>query len=277
MSLFTRREVLIGSAALLSLPAFSEAALPEKNPYAPFRMGIQSYSLRNFKLEEALAKTQSLGLKFWEAYPGHIPVTNDPVKQAEIKVLLAKYDIELRTFGVVDFSKNETDARAKFEFAKAMGIETLSAYPSLDSIDLLDRLTQEYKINIAIHNHGPGDNLYDKIAKGEKAMQGRNVRFGSCNDAGHYLRSGENPVEAARVFGKRVHGVHLKDLKIEANGDQHFTELGKGNLDLTGLLKLLKKNKFRGILSMEYEEHPENPIPYIEECLATVRETLKKR
>ena len=147
MSSFTRREVLLGSAALLVLPSFSEATLPEKNLYAPFRMGIQSYSLRNFQLEEALAKTKSLGLKFWEAYPGHIPVTSDPVKQAEIKVLLAKYDIELRTFGVVDFSKNEQDARTKFEFAKAMGIETLSAYPSLDSIDLLDRLTQEYKIN----------------------------------------------------------------------------------------------------------------------------------
>lgn len=45
-----------------------EWAGAEKSPYGPFRMSLQSYSLRHFPLEEALKITQSLGVKYWEAY-----------------------------------------------------------------------------------------------------------------------------------------------------------------------------------------------------------------
>ncbi len=275
MSLLTRRQLLAGSAALVSLSEFSSGADAQKPPYAPFRMSLQSYSLRNFGLEEALAKTQGLGISFWEAYPGHIAVTDHPRKQAEVKALLAKYKVQLRAFGVVGFTNHEKDARRTFEFARAMGIETLSASPDFASLELLDRLTQEYKINLAIHNHGPGDR-YDKITDEEKAFVGRGLRIGSCDDTGHFLRSNEDPVLAARVFGRRLLGVHLKDMRTEASGDKTFTELGKGSLDLLSLLKLLKKNRFGGLLSLEYEEQPENPIPAIQACLTTVRETLKK-
>jgi sugar phosphate isomerase/epimerase len=239
-------------------------------------MGIQSYSLRHFKAEEALAKTQALGLTFWEAFPGHLPMTADPKQIASYKEMLKTYGVTLAAYGVVDFSSDEKDARMKFEFAKRMGIETLSAYPRPDSIDLLDRLVKEYKINIAIHNHGPEDKLYDLIEKGERAMQGRDRRFGSCTDTGHYLRSNENPVVAATRFGKRVHGVHLKDVKSGANNAKTFTELGKGDLDTVGLLRVLRLNRFRGVLALEYEEHETEPMPYIAECLSATREAVQK-
>ena len=263
----------LGGAGLLA--AGGERAQAAKAPYGPFRMSIQSYSLRHFPLEEALKITQSLGLKYWEAYPGHFDVTDSATEQNRIKGLLKAHDITLKTFGVVYYGNNEKDWRKAFEFAKAMGIETLSSSPAPESFALLNKLVDEYKINIAIHNHGPGDR-YAKIATEAEALKGQNVRIGSCIDTGHFLRSSEDPVLAAQTFGKRVYGVHLKDVKTEANGDKHFTEVGKGDLNAPLLLQTLRKNGFKGLLSIEYEEHEDNPTPFIEECLAATRAAVKK-
>lgn len=268
------RQAAFGAASLALLPEHACAA--QKSPYGPFRMGIQSYSLRAFPIAEALAMTQKLGLKYIEIFPNHMPESDDPKVIAGYKELLKAHDIKVVTYGVVSFSNDEKAARREFDFAKAMGIEILSAYPTYDALPLLDKLVDEYKINIAIHNHGPGDDLYDKIEKGITAVKGHNVRIGSCNDTGHYLRSDEDPVEAAKKFGKRVYGVHLKDVKGGPGENKEFTEIGKGRLDTVALLKTLRANKFSGMLSLEYEEHEKEPIPYIEECLAATREAVKK-
>ena len=41
-------------------------------------------------------------------------------------------------------------------------------------------------------------------------------------------------------------------------------------------LKELRNLRYRQAMSLEYEEHPENPIAYIEECLAATREAVKQ-
>jgi sugar phosphate isomerase/epimerase len=276
----SRRDFLRGTTAaglglLTGLPALAQER-EGRSPYAPFRMGIQTYSLRAFKIEDACAKTQKLGLKFIEAFPNHLPQSDDPKVIASYKDLLKTYGLTLAAYGVVSFKNDEKAARREFDFAKAMGIETLTAYPTYDSLALLDGLAEEYKINIAIHNHGPGDDLYDKIEKFVKAVEGRSVRIGSCNDTGHYLRSDEDPVEATRKFGKRVYEIHLKDVKGGPGEQKEFTELGKGRLDTVALLKTLRANRFRGVVALEYEEHEKDPIPYIEECLAVAREAVKQ-
>ena len=280
--LVTRRTFLnsiaLGAAGVALLPYETAFAQESEAAYAPFRMGMQSYSLRGYNAEEALAKTQELGLTWWEGFDAHFPITDDPKTLADYKDKLRAHDIRMVTYGVVDFRNNEAEARRKFEFAKAMGIDTLSAYPSPDSFPLLSVLTQEYKINIGIHNHGPGDALYDTIPKVWTALQGQSPRIGACVDTGHYLRSDQDPVAAVRKFGKRVYGVHLKDVKSGPNGEKQFTEIGKGALDTVGLLRALKASHYssRGILSLEYEEHEEDPMPYIRECLSATRTAIKK-
>ncbi len=249
-----------------------------RGPYAPFRMGIQSYSLRHFKLDEALAKTQQLGLRNWEAYPAHIPQTDDPAKIKEMLDKLLAHQVRLRSWGVVGFDADEAKTRKVLDFAKAMNTGrgeagfVISADPNPDSFAVLDRVLEQYpNIFIAIHNHGPG-HRYDKITDVTKAIQGHHERIGACVDTGHYLRSGEDPVAAVKAFGKRTYGVHLKDVKDKTK----FTEVGKGDLKVADLLKELRGLQYRQIVSLEYEEHPENPISYIEECLAATREAIKQ-
>jgi sugar phosphate isomerase/epimerase len=287
----TRRDFLrlsaLGAAGLALLAPVGAAAGTTDNPgadpqsrpsdpYAPFRVGLQSYSLRHFGLDDALAKTQALGLAYWEAYPEHMPITDDPKMIAEYKNKLNAHDIRLLAYGVVDFSKDEADARRKFAFAKAMNVPVLSARPQPDSFDLLDKLVAEYKIDIAIHNHGPGDDLYDNFDKTLKAIAGHNPRIGGCDDTGHFLRSNISPVAAAGQFGKRLYDVHLKAVKDGPNGTKEFTEIGVTGslLDTLGLFQTLKKLQYRHLIAIEYEEHEDDPIPYIQQCLEATRRYL---
>jgi sugar phosphate isomerase/epimerase len=240
-------------------------------------MGIQSYSLREFKAEEALEQTKMLGLKYWESFPGHIPIGTLPKHIETQKAMLAKAGVTLIAYGVVPFDTNESAARERFEFAKAMGIKSLSADPNPDSatFDLLDKLVAEYDVAIAIHNHGPG-HRYNKISDVEKVIKDRHPKIGACVDTGHYLRSDEDPVEAVHRFGKRVFGVHLKDVKTLPDGKKQFKIAGEGDLKVTPLLQALKSLKYDYCVAIEYEENAKNPLPDIEACLKHVRECALK-
>lgn len=269
----TRRELLrragaTAGAALLPAAAAAQA----RRPYGPFRMGIQSYSLRGFRsLDAALEQTRTLGLRYWEAFSAHVPLTTDPAQVAEIQSKFRAARVRLLAHGVNGFGADRARNRQIFEAARALGIQTISADPTPDALDQLEQLVEEFQINIAIHNHGPGSR-YDKLQQVVDAVKGRHKRIGACVDTGHFLRSGENPVRAIETLGERVYGVHLKDVK----GGRQFTVLGKGDLDLLGTLRALRDLKYDQVLALEYEENPQNPIPEIQECLAAVRAAVEK-
>jgi inosose dehydratase len=252
----------------------------EKDPYAGLKMGMQSYSLRAYDTPTALRHTRALGLMYWESIPNHIPLSTLPKTIADSKALLKEAGITLMGYGVMDFDANETSARQKFDFARAMGIPSLSANPKKDkaTFDLLDKLVAEYDISIAIHNHGPRAR-YSKISDVADAVKDRHPKIGACVDTGHYLRSDESPVEALERFSNRLYGVHLKDVRtIDANGKRKkiFTIAGQGDLDILGCLRVLKKLNYQGCLALEYEENEQNPLSDIAVSLAAVREAAAK-
>ena len=78
----SRRDALYRgvTACALASTGLSEicTATTSDDPYQPFQMGIQSYSLRGYGLDDALKHTRALGLRFWESYRGHFPVTTVP-------------------------------------------------------------------------------------------------------------------------------------------------------------------------------------------------------
>jgi len=238
-------------------------------------MGIQSYSLRGYvkggkaDVEKALAVTKDLDLRYWEAYPAHFPLTTTPDDIARYKKLAADNGVTVVGYGVNRFSKDHDANRKQFEFAKAMGLEYLSADPTPDSFDSLDKLVEEYDVAIGIHNHGPGHH-YAMIDAISAAIKNHHPKIGCCIDTGHFLRSKEDPVRAVEVFGKRTFGVHLKDVKDA----QTFTILGKGDLRTVDLLKALAAIKYPYCVAIEYEENPQNPVEDIKACLAVTREAV---
>ncbi len=267
-----------GAAAALA-PRLA-LAIEDKDPYAGLKMGMQSYSLRAYDAPTALRHTKELGLKYWESFPKHIPLTTLPKQIADSKALLNDSGITLMGYGVVDFDGNETKGRQIFDFAKAIGLYSISANPKKDktTFDLLDKLVAEYDIPIAIHNHGPHAR-YSKISDVVDIVKDRHPKIGACVDMGHYLRSDENPVEALERLGNRLYGAHLKDVRtVTDNGKRKkiFTIVGQGDLDVLGCLRVLKKLNYQGCLSLEYEENEQNPLSDIAVSLAAVREAAAK-
>jgi len=273
----TRREALaagLAAAGALALGRTSTAADGSTpGPYGPFKMGLQSYSLRGYTtggkadVDKALQVTKDLGLHYWESYVAHIPP--DPTRADEFKKRTADRGVSVIGYGVIHFGKDHDANRKMFEFAKAMGLGYLSADPDPDAFDGLDKLVEEYGVAVGIHNHGPG-HRYDKIDTIAAAIKDHHPKIGCCVDTGHFLRSREDPVRAVEVFGKRVYGVHLKDVKDATK----FTVLGQGDLRTVDLLKALAKNRYDYCLAVEYEEHEDDPKGEIRECLAAARKAV---
>lgn len=272
------------AAGLLSRPHWASAddapAASSADPYGGFKIGMQSYSLRHFNEETALQQTRKLGVHFWEAFPGHIPISTVVGYLAEQKGKLKEADVQLVSYGVVGFDANESKAREIFDFAKAMGLWSISADPNKDdaTFNLLDKLVEEYQIPVAIHNHGPG-HRYNKVSDVLEMVEKRHPLIGACVDTGHYLRSDEDPVEVVQKLGKRVFGVHLKDVRTvrDAAGKsqkKQFTILGEGDLNVVGLLRELRNQQYTRNLSIEYEENPQNPLSDLELCLAEIRHAV---
>lgn len=272
----TRREAIAAGLAVTGSLALGRGIAAEPNSadslYGPFKMGIQSYSLRGYQkegkadLDKALAVTKELGLHYWESYPAHIPTVIDPAQVEQYKRKAEASGISVIGYGVVPFTKNHDGNKRFFEFAKRMGVGYLSADPTPDSFESLDKLVEEYGVAIGIHNHGPG-HRYAKIDTIAAAIKDHHPKIGCCVDTGHFLRSREDPVRAVEVFGARTFGVHLKDVKDA----EKFTILGEGDLRTADLLKALARLKYNYCLALEYEESEANPVEDLRACLAAAR------
>ncbi len=251
-------------------------AADKADPWRGWPIGVQSYSLREFNLHDAVRHIQGMGIHFVEFYGKHLAVNASDEQIAETRKLLDGAGIKLNAHGVNAFSKDHEANRNIFVLAKKAGFRNITADPSPDSFDSLDKLCAEFDLRICIHNHGPG-HRYNKIADVAKAVQDRHPNVGACVDCGHFIRTKEDPVKAVHELKGRVFGLHLKDDTKQDGGSENVV-LGKAHLDVPGLFAALKATKFPadGSISLEYEANPKNPIDDMKACLEVVKEALAK-
>jgi sugar phosphate isomerase/epimerase len=270
--LWTRRQFLGATAAsavaACAWPRAAWAIDEDRERFGGFLVGLQSYSFRNFPVDKTLDMIQELGLRAVEFYPGQFPINSTDEQIATMKQKCESHGIKIMGHGVNAFGANKDANRKIFDFAKRAGIRNLSADPSPESFANLDELVEEFDIRIAIHNHGP-THRYNKVEDVLKAIQGHDKRIGACADLGHYIRSGEDPVEVIRRLEGRLYGVHLKDFAEQAAKTKGVL-LGKGHLDVEAVFKALHKVNFPadGCLSIEYEENPKDPFEDVKQCVA---------
>lgn len=276
----TRRSVLAGLAAgaglgLMDLNPLAKLMAQEARA-AGLKLGIQIYSLRGFPVDVALDHTKNLGFEEVEFFSGMFPLT---ASDEEIQKMVQKVKglgLRISAHGVNGFSKDAEANRKVFEFAKKAGVKNISAAPTPDSMDSLNDLVKEYDIRIAIHNHGPSDR-FNKVVDVLRAIEGRDPRIGACADLGHFIRSGEKPVDVIRGLAGRLYGVHLKDF-AEMKESTRGVILGQGHLDCAAVFDAMIQAKFPadGALSLEYEENPKDPIEDIRQCVATAKTAMTK-
>jgi inosose dehydratase len=282
---FERRRFLQAGAAaalgLSALPNLLSAEGKKDDAFGGFKLGAQSYTFREFDLEPALKRMKELGLHYVELFQKHAPLESSPKQIEALRKICTEYEITPLAWGVQHFSKNTDANRKVFEFGKALGVKMFSADPDPDSFDSLDKLCEEYKIAISIHPHGPQGKKEHRWYSAEvilKAVKDHNPLIGSCLDTGHLIRAAQlgdklDPAEQIRLMGPRNFGIHLKDHDNKRREDVIF---GKGVLDVPGVLKALREVKFQGLISIEYEAHPQDPSADVQACLQVVKESIKK-
>jgi inosose dehydratase len=275
----SRRRFLATSAAgaaCLAAPGLSVARAANEK-WGGFPVGVQSYSLRQFKLPEVIRHLQGMEVPYVEFASTHVPLTASETDLAEILKMVESAGLKISAHGVNRFTKDHDANRKVFEFAKRLGAKTITADPNPDSFDSLDKLVAEYDIRIAIHNHGP-THRYNKVESVVTAIKDHDKRIGACVDCGHYLRSGEDPVKCVLTLADRVYGVHMKDEAEMNTPKSSNVVIGKGHLDVVGLFKALRQVKFPsdGALSLEYEANPQNPIDDMKACLAVAKDAIAK-
>ncbi|MCD6392694.1 MAG: DUF1080 domain-containing protein [Planctomycetes bacterium] len=244
---------------------------PPTDAYDGWRLGMQAYSFNRFTFFEAVDKTASLGLDWIEAYPGqrlskdHPGVKTDHNMSTEMqdvmKAKLRDSGVRLINYGVVGLSNDEAQCRKVFDFAKAMRIRTIVSEPPEDAFDLIDKLCQEYEINVAIHNH-PKPSHYWNPDTVLKVCKGRSERIGACADTGHWVRSGLDPLECLKKLKGRIISLHFKELQ-----DGHDVPWGQGQNHVEPMLKELHSQGFEGAFSIEYEYNWQNSVPEIRQCV----------
>ena len=248
-----------------------------------WRLGTQAYSFNRFTFYEAAEKTQSLNLKYIEAYPqqkvggevGDVVFSDmNPAQRQQVKQMLKDAGITLVNYGVVGLTNDEQDCRKVFDFAKDMGIETIVSEPPEDAFKLIDRLCQEYQIGVAVHNH-PKPTHYWNPNTVMKVCRGRSKWIGACADTGHWTRSGIDPLRAVQMLGRagRIRSFHFKDLNEFGVRGAHDVPWGTGVSKAREILAELAKQGFEGVFSIEYEYNWDNSVPEIRKCVEWFRRT----
>ncbi len=247
-----------------------------------WKLGTQAFTFNRYNFFEAVAKTESCNLSYIEAFPGQdigggIPGKMDykmePDKRLRILDLLKKHHVKMAAFGVIG-ADNEPEWIKIFEFSKAMGVQTITSEPYEKDMQLLSDLCNKYQINLAIHNHAR-PSLYWTPEIALNAIKGKSKRLGLCGDLGHWMRSGLNALACLQKASGHVLHLHVKDLNGK-NEEAHDVHWGTGITNIDAVIKELKKQQFKGMISAEYEYNWNDNDADVAKSVAYFRESLRK-
>jgi sugar phosphate isomerase/epimerase len=270
---FVRWSALLAAWARPSVVSAQEKALNDSTP--PIRLGLASYTFRDFSRTQLIGFMKELPLLALNAkdVKDHLPMS--PPEERAALTDYAAAGIKLHAAGAIYFTKDEdADIRGKFEYCKRAGIGVIVAGdPARESLPRIEKFAQEYDIRIAIHNHGPEDRLWHSPLDVLQAVKDLDPRMGCCIDVGHTARAGTDVAQAIREAGPRLFNVHMKDL-LNLQSKESQVAVGDGNLGVKRIFEALLAIRYEGFVDLEYEIHPEDPMPGVISSFAYMRGVL---
>jgi len=254
-------------------------ALAQERPSAaeasPIRLGLASYTFRNFSRAQMIGFMKQLNVFALNAkdVKDHLPA--DAQEEAAALADYAAAGIRLHAAGTISFAKDEdADIRSKFEYGKRAGIGVIVAGdPAPETLPRIEKFVKEYDIRIAIHNHGPEDKFWHSPLDVLKAVKGMDPRIGCCIDVGHAARAGTDVVQAIHEAGPRLFDVHMKDL-ANFQSKESQVAVGDGIMPVRRMFEALIAMRYKGFVDLEYEIHPDDPMPGVISSFAYMRGIL---
>jgi sugar phosphate isomerase/epimerase len=267
-NIFSRRNFFCSGALVAVAFAASKEDFAVSAERAPadkrsaIRLGLASYTFRNFSRAQMIGFLKQLNVLDLNAkdVKDHLPM--DTQEEAAALADYAAAGIKLHATGTIYFTEDEdVDIRSKFEYCKRAGIGVIVAGdPAPETLPRIEKFVQEYDIRIAIHNHGPEDKLWHSPLDVLKVVRGMDPRIGCCIDVGHTVRAGTDVIQAIHEVGPRLFNVHMKDL-TNFQSKESQVPVGEGVLPVKKIFEALSAIKYKGFVDLEYEVHPDDPMP----------------
>jgi sugar phosphate isomerase/epimerase len=280
-NIFSRRDFVRSGALVAAAFAapkdvlVAAAGRPPADEAPPIHLGVASYTFRNFSRAQMIGFLKQLNVLSLNAkdVKDHLPM--DPQGEAAALADYAAAGIKLHAAGTIYFPKDEDeDIRSKFEYCKRAGIVVIVAGdPTPETLPRIEKFVKEYDIRFAIHNHGPEDKIWHSPLDILKAVKGMDPRMGCCIDVGHTVRAGTDVVQAIHEVGARVFNLHMKDL-TNFQSKESQVAVGEGIMPVKRIFEALSAIKYKGFVDLEYEIHPDDPMPGVIGSFAYMRGVL---
>lgn len=244
-----------------------EAAVP-----TALKLGIAGYTWLHVPMDQSVAMMKRLAIDAFSIKDFYLPLDSDAAKVNEVVGIFSAAGIRIYGAGVI-YMKTPSEVDRAFAYAKLLGVELIIGVPVPELLSYVEGKVKETGIRVAVHNHGPEDKLYPSPADVWGRIKGLDERIGLCLDIGHAARAGADPVKAVKEYGARIFDLHIKDLAVLSR-DYHPAVLGRGVLDIPGLLRTLKERRYSGYCSIEFEMDMNDPYPGIAESVGYFRGVL---
>ncbi|HBQ84761.1 MAG: xylose isomerase [Bacteroidetes bacterium GWE2_41_25] len=261
------------AAGVSSVYGSPSASLLKEEAKDLFTLGMAGYTFREFPVEKAIEMMNRIGISNLSVKDFHMPYDST---QEQITSVISKFKaggINVYAVGVV-YMKTEKEVDRAFEYAKMAGVKLIVGAPEYSLLPYVEKKIKTYDIRLAIHNHGPDNPLYPNSTDIWNNIWDKDKRLGICIDIGHTTRDGKDPVFDILRYGSRIFDVHIKDVDGSTKEGKTL-EIGRGIIDIPGVISALRTISFTGMCSLEFEKDMKDPLPGICESIGYFKGAMK--
>jgi len=230
-----------------------------------FTIGMAGYTFREFTVEKTIEIMNRIGITNLSLKDFHMPMNST---REQIKSIIDKFKaagINVYTVGVV-YMKTRESVDTAFEYAKMAGVKMIVGAPEYDLLPYVEEKIRSYDFKLAIHNHGPDNPLFPNAKDIWNHIKELDPRIGICIDIGHTTRDGQDPSSDIEKYSKRIYDIHIKDVD-KASKEGITVEMGRGIINIPKVVETLRKIRYSGKCSLEFEKDMTDPLPGIAESI----------
>lgn len=228
-----------------------------------FSLGMAGYTFKGLSIERTIEIMNYIGVNYLSVKDFHMPLNST---QEQIDSVIGKFraaGITVYTVGVI-YMKTEESVDQAFEYARMAGVKMIVGAPDYNLLPYVEKKVKKYDIRLAIHNHGPDNPLYPNATDIWNHINDMDPRMGICIDIGHTVRDGQDPAVDVERYASRIFDVHTKDV-TGATKEGKTVETGRGVIDIPKFVASLRKIKYSGKCSLEFEKEMKDNLPGIAE------------
>jgi sugar phosphate isomerase/epimerase len=238
---------------------------PVGSPKDNFSLGMAGYTFRGLSLDRTIEIMNYVGVNYLSVKDFHMPMDST---REQINSVIGKFKaagITVYTVGVI-YMKTEASVDQAFDYAKMAGVDMIVGAPDYNLLPYVEKKVKKYDIRLAIHNHGPDNPLYPNATDIWKNIKDLDPRMGICIDIGHTVRDGQDPSVDIERYASRIFDIHSKDVDA-ATKEGKTVETGRGIIDIPKFVATLRKIKYSGKCSLEFEKEMKDILPGVAESI----------